>query len=579
MAKPFLQFDFDSLTENQPLTFTEPVEVLSTYQISEVKPIFEKIEKAVNDGYYAAGYVAYEAAPAFDPSYAVHDNGSLPLIWFAIFNKPIQQDLYAGESNYSITSWSNTTSYDHYAKTIQQIKNAIESGHTYQVNYTTRLESKFSGNSYPFYQQLLKNQSANYGAYLDIGNHQILSVSPELFFEVNDSTITTKPMKGTMKRGNTLSQDDTYKKQLAESEKDRAENVMIVDLLRNDLGRIAKPGSVQVKKLFEIETYPTVHQMTSTIEAELEDHQTIFNWFEALFPCGSITGAPKVETMKYIAEYETTPREVYCGAIGWISPDKKAVFNVPIRTVLIDHSKRKAIYGSGGGITWDSSSTDEYEELLQKSKVLQEQKPNFSLLESVLLKKGEYPLLSYHLDRLSASAKYFSYSFDEHMIKEKLKAYAKENDQASYKVRLLLNKDGQINISANLVSTDINSIKAEVAKKPIHQDQVYLYHKTTHRSMYQEHDQQLQSESKTSLLWNLHNNVTEFTIGNVVFEKDGKFYTPPVEDGLLPGVYRQKLLNENQIIEKSVSIDEINDYDQIWFINSVRGWLKVKIVD
>ena len=402
MENPFLLYEFqneDGIVE--PLVFTDPVKILQTSNLEEVAKLMEEAGNAVQEGYYAAGFVSYEAAPAFNPEMQVRSASEFPLIWFGIFEKPkTPENNGRSEEEYQVSNWEMASSPEQYKQGIGHIKQAIEEGHTYQVNYTERLHAGFTGDDYSFYKQLARNQQAGYSAYLNLGNTRILSASPELFFKVNNNKLTTKPMKGTAARGRTRAEDEIRVKELLASEKERAENLMIVDLLRNDMSRLAKQATVKVSKLFEAETYPTVHQMTSTIEAELSGDSTILDWFRALFPCGSITGAPKISTMKTIAELEQTPREVYCGAIGFITPEKNAIFNVPIRTVIIDKEKETAHYGVGGGITWDSTSEGEFQELYTKAEVLTAKRPELQLLESLKLEDGKFPLLSYHLERL-----------------------------------------------------------------------------------------------------------------------------------------------------------------------------------
>ncbi|WP_058306796.1 aminodeoxychorismate synthase component I [Gracilibacillus massiliensis] len=570
--KAFLQFDFKGMES----TFTNPIEIITATEIDRVPEAFVKIENALQKGYYLAGYVSYEAAPAFDDSYKVRAESSLPLLWFGVFKEKLIYPIKKKEAlPYSIYRWKNTMSNGRYNQMIEKIKSLIGQGITYQVNFTTRLKAEFEGDSYSFYKQLLKNQSASYSAYFDLEDFQILSVSPELFFQVDKGKITTKPMKGTIKRGKTLASDVELKEQLKNSKKDQAENVMIVDLLRNDLGRIAKPGTVHVESLFDIETYPTVHQMTSTITAELEKN-SVFDWFKALFPCGSITGAPKVETMKYIAELEDTPRDVYCGAIGFITPERQATFNVPIRTVVIKDGV--ATYGTGGGITWESTSTAEYQELMQKAAVLHQQRQDFSLLESIKLENGHYPLLSYHFSRLKQSADYFQISINFDHLKEQLENVAKENSTGLFKVRLLVHTDGNFEVEYQPINKLSNQIQVAIAKNPVDKENNFLYHKTTNRLLYQAFDQDMPDEAMTTLLWNEDGFITEFTIGNIVLEKNGTYYTPPITDGLLAGTYREKLLNEGNLIEKRIRLTDIKNFDQIWFINSVRGWLKVTVL-
>lgn len=553
-------------------SFTQPIEIITATNIESVPNAFTKIEMALKEGYYVAGYVSYEAAPAFDNSFKVKEDTSLPLLWFGVFKKKTDAIKKQEALSYSISAWKNTISNDRYIQMIEKIRSLISQGSTYQVNFTTRLKAQFEGDRYSFYQQLLRNQSASYSAYLDLENFQILSVSPELFFQVDNGKIVTKPMKGTIKRGKTLTEDLELRDQLQGSKKDQAENVMIVDLLRNDLGRIAKSGTVHVESLFDIETYPTLHQMTSTITAELEKN-SVFDWFRALFPCGSITGAPKVETMKYIAELEDTPRDVYCGAIGFITPERKATFNVPIRTVIIKDGQ--ATYGAGGGITWESTSTAEYQELNQKAAVLYQKQKDFSLLESIKLENGNYPLLPYHYSRLHQSADYFKIPINLEHIDKHLKNLALENSKGLFKVRVLVHIDGNFELESQPVKPMSNSIKVVIASKSIDKENNYLYHKTTNRSLYETFDQEKPDDAMTTLLWNKDGFITEFTIGNIVLEKAGTYYTPPITDGLLPGTFREKLLEEGILIEKSIHLKDVKNFEQIWFINSLRGWLKV----
>ncbi|WP_138418450.1 aminodeoxychorismate synthase component I [Aquibacillus sediminis] len=575
---PYLLFEFEN-NDKQPFQFTNPIEILQATEITEIGYVFQQVEKALSQGYYVAGYVSYEAAPAFNANYKVHNNPNLPLVWFGVFSQPTFVETIPVNStqDYHVSDWSLTSTFEHYYTGIQTIKQAIEDGNTYQVNYTTRLEAQFSGNDQAFYQQLTRNQEASYSAYLNIGNYRILSASPELFFKVKNQKITTKPMKGTAKRGRFISEDEALKEHLSQSEKEQAENLMIVDLLRNDIGKIAKPGSVHVTKLFEIESYPTVHQMTSTVEAELEDNKTVFEWFQALFPCGSITGAPKIRTMDYIAELEQTPRDVYCGAIGFISPEREAIFNVPIRTVVLDSETGIATYGVGGGVTWDSTLEGEYDELHTKARLLTTNRPSFQLLESLKLDNGNYPLLHYHIDRLTKSANHFNFKLEPQCVEESLLGLASRYSQGEFKVRLLVDKDGNLLLEETPLASIATPVTCNVAKDPVHIHDPFLYHKTTNRAIYQQHQSNQHKDAFSVLLWNEDEELTEFTIGNLVVEKNGKYFTPPIQSGLLAGTFRQYLLDTNQIEEKVIHKDELSLFDNVWFINSVRGWLPVEI--
>ncbi|WP_028784314.1 aminodeoxychorismate synthase component I [Thalassobacillus devorans] len=576
--EPFLQFDFTETCSDKPICFADPVQVIEVYHPHEISAAFQKIEAAVQEGFYAAGFVSYEAAGGFDSIYQVHHTKvGFPLVWFGIFENPVESNSRTEHlSGYQISDWTLDTTQEEYQNGILQIKHAIEAGDTYQVNYTARLTAGFQGNDYSFYRQLKENQQSDYSAYLNVGRYRILSASPELFFQVSNGIIRTKPMKGTAKRGRNLEEDERLKHRLYTSEKDRAENLMIVDLLRNDIGRIAKPGTVKVPDLFEIESYPTVHQMTSTIEAELEPATTILDWFHALFPCGSITGAPKISTMNYIYELEKSPRHVYCGAIGFITPDREAVFNVPIRTVLLDTKEDTATYGAGGGVTWDSTIEGEYEELMAKARLLKEKRKTFQLLESMKLQDGRYPLYQLHIDRLMSSARYFGFAMDIEQVSQGLEHIAADNPRGAFKVRLLTDKSGDATVEATTIRP-IDKVVCSLAQAPVDRQDPFLYHKTTHREVYEKHTRSAPEGVFAVLLWNEEEELTEFTIGNIVLEQDGKFLTPPVESGLLAGTYRRELLQKSQIKEQVIKKEDLWHADAVWLINGVRCWVPVQI--
>ena len=581
MPNPYLLYEFrNEGGEIEPLLFSDPLAILETSSLSEVAEILLKVEKAVGEGFYAAGCVSYEAAPAFRPEMNVQTGGEMPLVWFGIFNEPKKSfSIPEEQQSYSVSDWKMASSVERYKAGIQQIKQAIEEGETYQVNYTERLVAEFTGSDLAFYRQLARNQQADYAAYLNLGRFRVLSASPELFFKVQDGKLTAKPMKGTAPRGRTTQEDREQVTALLASEKERAENLMIVDLLRNDMSRIAKKGSVKADPLFTVETYPTVHQLTSTIKAELDETTTILNWFQALFPCGSITGAPKISTMNYIAELEQTPREVYCGAIGFVTPTKDAVFNVPIRTVVIDQEKETARYGVGGGITWDSTSEGEYRELQTKAEVLTAKRPVFTLLESLKLEDGNYPLLRYHLARLKDSADYFHFPGNIQEIEKELTKLAENYPSGTYKIRLLLDDKGRIKLQAQETAKIGKPVKCSLASSAVDSRNPFLFHKTTHREVYEKASAKLPDDIFSVLLWNENQQLTEFTIGNVVLEKNGRFFTPPVSCGLLAGTFRQQLLDQKRIEEKIIYKEELQDYEAIWLINGVRGWLPVALTN
>ncbi|PLR95966.1 aminodeoxychorismate synthase component I [Bacillus sp. T33-2] len=570
-----LHFEFaDDSGKVTPLTFSNPEEIIIARTIDEVIPCLQRVQDAVESGLYAAGYITYEAAPAFDDAFLVNEQNKMPLLWFGLFSKPGEPVSYEPE-HYSVAEWLPDVDIEEYRSRFHKIKQYIKNGDTYQVNYTIRLNSTFKGDDFSFFKQLAKGQSANYCAYISTEEHSILSASPELFFHLQNNKVTTRPMKGTIQRGKTYQEDLSHLEQLSTSEKNRSENLMIVDLLRNDLGIIAEPGSVEVPSLFSIEQYPTVYQMTSTVTANLSPQTTITDIFKALFPCGSITGAPKISTMKFISELEKSPREVYCGAIGYITPKKEAIFNVPIRTVIIEKSTGKAEYGVGGGITWDSTEEDEYHEIITKAALLQQNRPDFELLESLNLKNGHYFLLNEHLDRMKKSAEYFGFAIGIENVAEELQKYALTNVNEEQKVRLLVSKDGQATVEGAAITASQNQVTVALADHPIKKDDIFLYHKTTNRQIYSSFKGRF-PEAYDVLLWNEQNELTEFTTGNVVLEIEGELFTPYVESGLLPGTFRKHLLENNQIHERTLTISDLKICTNLWLINSVRKWVNVK---
>ncbi|MGE7184410.1 aminodeoxychorismate synthase component I [Peribacillus sp. NPDC006672] len=565
----------DKQGESRPLYFSKPKKVFTAHSIGDVLPQFQKVQEAIEQGHYAAGYVSYEAAPAFEKSFKVKDGAKMPLLWFGIFDKPEElPEKMPGP--FKLAEWQSETDSTTYHSGFQKIKSEIEKGNTYQVNYTMRLQSKFEGDDFAFFDRLKRAQRSNYSAYLNVGTHRILSASPELFFRWEDGQLITRPMKGTVKRGTTLKMDQFNADWLAASEKNQAENYMIVDLLRNDLGMIAEPGSVKVPQLKEIEKYPTVWQMTSTITADTKPGTTIIDIFKALFPCGSITGAPKIKTMEIITDIENSPREVYCGAIGFITPESEAVFNVPIRTVVIEKETGNAEYGVGGGITWDSELTEEYDEAFLKAKLLTVERPAYELLESMKLSDGEYYLLNDHIDRMKLSADYFNYRFSELNLRDELQKYADLNQGMLQKVRVLLKETGEFEVTGQAIKPLDSELTAILAEAPISSGNPFLFHKTTNRDVY-EGFQRNNPDFHDVLLWNEEGFITEFTNGNVVMKINGDFYTPPVESGLLAGTFRQELIRMKEIKEKPIFKADLNNAEEIWFINSVRGKLKVNL--
>ncbi|SDY77639.1 aminodeoxychorismate synthase component I [Thermoactinomyces sp. DSM 45892] len=573
-SSPQLLFEFPDLNgKSNPLTFLRPAHIVTAYSLEEIIPALHQLQEYLQAGFYVAGWLSYEAGAVFISS-DINETSDVPYLWFGVYDKPIEGDfLHRPLHPVRHLSWESTISKEQYHQGIQKIKEEIAKGNTYQVNYTLRVESPWNHQDpLAFYRQLTDVQQASYTSYIDTGRFQVLSASPELFFRIDQSTITTRPMKGTMARGNTPEEDHLNKEWLANSEKNRAENVMIVDLLRNDLGKVSLQGTVRVPELFSIETYPTLFQMTSTITAKLEKGATPLEIFRALFPCGSITGAPKRSTMQIIKAIEDTPRNVYCGAIGFWTPKGDAIFNVPIRTVLIDQETQHATYGVGGGITWDSTAEEEYEEVLVKTAILQKAAPSFQLIESILLKEGHYWLADLHEQRIFHSAKSLDFPCDLSIYQSYLTQFALQHPHDHWKVRVTLDHLGHWEIAGEPIQPISKSQSIGLATTPISRNHPYLYHKTTERSIYQLH-KQTQPDLYDVLLWNEQGELTEFTTGNLVLEIDGLHYTPPISSGLLNGTFRQRLIQTEKVLEKVLHKDDLTHATQIWLINSVRGWV------
>ncbi|MDP3874028.1 MAG: aminodeoxychorismate synthase component I [Methyloversatilis sp.] len=558
------------------LVFGQPVEIVRAETPAAVRPALQRVARAARDGLHATGFVAYEAAPAFDRAARVLPGNALPLVWFGLHEAPLDAPPHAPAA-FSVSGWTLDTPRERYEQCIEAIHAAIRRGDAYQMNYTIRALASFEGDARAFYERLRVAQQADFCAYADIGSHRILSASPELFFSWQDGVLTTRPMKGTARRGQLPREDAELARWLRDSEKNRAENLMIVDLLRNDLSRLSMPGGVQVPHLFSIENYPTVLQMTSTITARTRPEVTIEDVFAALFPCGSITGAPKLKAMDIISDLETTPREVYCGAIGHIAPGGAARFNVAIRTVTLDVASGQMRCGLGGGITWDSVAADEYEEVRTKSRFLSRAARDFELLETLLLEDGQYALLERHLSRLASSARFFGFDAPD-AARAALEAHALRHPTGRFRVRLLYGADGTVRLDSTVAgSADTRVCSVRLAVEPVSRAEPFLYHKTTRRSVYDAHFSHCAGSAFDVLLWNDAGELTEFTRGNLVLDIDGEQLTPPVSSGLLDGTLRRDLVDSGVLREQVLTRDDLPRAQQIWFINSVRGWIPVNL--
>ncbi|MEA2695258.1 MAG: para-aminobenzoate synthetase / 4-amino-4-deoxychorismate lyase [Acidobacteriota bacterium] len=578
---------FDALGphgEGRSFVFQGLESVVEAWALADVLPALQGVEAAVALGLHAAGFLAYEAAPAFDSALVVREpDGTLPLLRFAIFRERTlgcPPSVEEAEGEFSLGAWSPSVSEQRYAEAIHRIREWIAAGDTYQVNHTFRLRAPFTGDiggEAALYARLVLAQRAAYSAHLRCDDFSILSISPELFFRWVGDALTLRPMKGTRPRGRWPAEDDALAAELLESAKDRAENVMIVDLLRSDAGRVALPGSVEVPRLFEVERYETVHQMTSTVEARTRPGTRLSDLFRALFPSGSITGAPKVRTSHLIAELEDSPRGVYTGAVGFVSPGE-AVWNVAIRTLVIDRRTGTAELGVGSGITYDSDAKAEYRECLAKAEFARRAPNDFHLLETLLWEPdGGLFLLGPHLDRLGESARYFGFPFDREEIARRL-AEGVSPGATPLRVRLLLARDGGVSVEVSPLPVSEEPVRVALAGEPVDSREPLLYHKTTRREVYERRAAE-RPDCGDVLLVNERGEVTESTIANLVVEIGGERLTPPLACGLLPGVFRAELLRRGEIRERVLTPADLRRAEAIWLVSSVRRWRRAVLAD
>ena len=533
--------------------FTNPIKIITAFNFDELKTAFAKIEELKNQ-YYIVGYLRYNAFSG--------QSSNFPLLYFEVFN------------SYSIYKTKNTkklllnptpcVNFCEYSNAIKKIKEEIAKGNTYEVNYTYDFDVPFDGDELDLFNFLLSKQKTPYNFYIKNQYDTVLSFSPELFFEMQNNHILTKPMKGTIHRGKDKKEDKNLIEFLKNDIKNRAENVMIVDLLRNDLGRIAKVGTVNVSKLFEIETHKTLHQMTSQIEADLKENTTFFDIFKAIFPCGSITGAPKISTMKVISDVEKGERNIYCGAIGMISP-KETIFSVPIRILQKTNEQNKFKYRVGGAIVWDSNAQDEWEETLTKTKFLNDE---FQIIETVKIENNSILFEKEHFERMQKTAEHFGFKF-------KTPEIAKTDDGM---LRILLNRDGEIKTELKRITT---AKTFKIAISPIIQNSKneFLYYKTTYRPWYFDSFQKIKNgEIYDEIFFNEKGELTEGARSNIVLQLNGNLYTPPVQCGLLNGVFRQELLKNNKCTEKILYKKDLEKAEKIFCVNSVRGMVEVLFI-
>jgi para-aminobenzoate synthetase/4-amino-4-deoxychorismate lyase len=570
---------------DQWLRFAAPCAIVTTTALADVLPALARVEAWVEErGGWAAGFIAYEAAPAFDAAQIVLPAPDFPLLWFGLYDAPAPvappAGLRGGEAPVPQLVWQPSVSRSDYDRAIARIREHIGRGETYQLNYTMRLRATLAGGDFErhardLFAQLVRAQPASHAAFVDTGRHVIASASPELFLARDGARLVMRPMKGTAPRGRHPREDRARAEALRDSAKNRAENIMILDMVRNDLGRIAVPGSVVPQALWTIERHPTVWQMTSAVEARSD--ASFVDVLRATFPCASITGAPKVRTMQIIAGLEAGPRRIYTGAIGFLAPGRRAQFSVAIRTALLDREAQSAEYGVGGGIVWDSEAGDEYEETRHKARVLTLRLPELALIESLRWTPEEGCwLLDRHLARLAGSAGYFDFPFEAARAHAALTEATAALPAIAHKLRLTLDADGGLAVSAEPLGPPRESVRLVLAPRPVDANDRFLFHKTTVRDVYDAAWAE-RGAADDVLLWNARGELTETCIANIVLQLGDELLTPPVDSGLLAGTYRAALLDEGRIRERVLTLADLERATAVFRINSVRGWQRAVV--
>lgn len=557
--------DFRDLGERY--TFTQTIKELKTRDLAEVADLLAQVDSYQEQGYYVVGYVSYEAAPAFEEKLAVHKAPLLGeyLLYFTVHDRVETSPIPLTYDDIDLPSnWQEVTSEADYEKAIAQIHHHLRQGDTYQVNYTVQLKQDLSANPFAIYNRMVVEQEAGYNAYIEHDEMAVISMSPELFFEQNDRELTTRPMKGTTQRGVTDQEDLAQASWLEQDPKNLSENMMIVDLLRNDMNRISEVGSEHVERLCQVEQYSTVWQMTSTIKSQLRLDVDLVAIFRSLFPCGSITGAPKIATMEIIKDLEPRPRGVYCGTIGLLLPNGRRIFNVAIRTIQLHQGK--AIYGVGGGITWDSTWESEYREVHQKAAVLYRKQSRFQLITTGKISQKQLLFEDQHLERLTKASRYFAYPFNAEELRQKIEEECQACDShQDYRLRISLSKSGEMELSRQILTPLSPSFcKAKLCLQEADLNQAFTHFKTTHRP-------HLSLGKQEIIYHNAAGELLETSIGNLVLKIDGKLYTPPINLGILSGIYRQHLLGKGQVEEKILTLADLNQAEAVYGCNAVRG--------
>ncbi len=588
---PFVFLETSRVVEDERCSylFTRPVRILEAFDADQVELARRTADEALGAGYWIAGYWAYELGYLFESRLVglldMHRPRG-PLMWLGVFRKPevwrhgldgpsvpLDRDIGVRDQMGPLELEVDRSEY---VRAIARIKDYIRQGHTYQVNYTVRGRFDYSGTPLDMYRALRAQQAVSYSALVNTGERSIVSMSPELFFHKKGGWIWSRPMKGTVHRGRTVAEDMELARFLASDPKNRAENVMIVDLLRNDLGRLCETGSVSVPDLFSVERYQTLFQMTSTIRGRLAPGADWLSLLRHLFPCGSVTGAPKIRTMEIIAELESSPRDVYTGSIGYVSPGGESCLSVAIRTVILQGGR--AEIGIGSGVTMDSDPDAEYEECALKADFLKRPFNEFELIETLRWEpeKG-YFLLDKHLDRLMESAEYFSFAVSRDAVVSRLRQAAGDFIRVTHRVRLTVSRDGRVAISSLRLKDVPTPVLFDISGQRVDAHDPFLFHKTTNRSLFdKEHERAVSQGLFDTLFLNERGELTQGAITNLFIKKDNRLYTPVLDSGLLPGTLRRHLIETGEAREAVLRPEDLSNAREIYLGNSVRGLLRAR---
>jgi para-aminobenzoate synthetase/4-amino-4-deoxychorismate lyase len=594
LSQTFVLLDNNSGSGPPSLLFSEPMDIIAAWTPDEVPVALKRIEAGVAGGLHAAGFFAYELGYVLEPKLAalMPDKRNVPLLWIGLYKVPLE--MTSAEVEHWLATHTRSGSFHFtdvqlawdeaaYLTRFNEVIEKIRAGDIYQLNLTFKARFKLSGSPLTFFLDLRQKQRVAYGGIVDTGEVTVLSASPELFIEQEGRTVFTRPMKGTAPRAGTEEADAEARRQLALDVKQRAENLMIVDLMRNDIGRIAEIGSVEVTDLFTVETYKTLHQMTSGVRATLKKDVGIEELVRGIFPPGSIIGAPKIRAQELIRQLETEPRGVYCGAIGYIAPNGHALFNVAIRTAVIFRNADGEM-GIGSGVVFDSQGPKEYAECLLKMKFLTDPVKRFELIETLLHdpSQGGLVLLERHMERLANSARYFAFAFDERAVRAAL-ANAVAGTTGRLRVRLLLAEGGEVSVTSTpLPPADPEAtMRYAVSASRVDSNDLFLFHKTTRRELYDRERPEYAARLGVDevIYLNERGELTEGSFTNIFIERDGTLLTPPLSAGLLPGTLRAELIAEGRVRESILTLDDLAAADAVYLGNSVRGLVVATRVD